>query len=60
MSACQNDVLGLAFDGREPRRPEQLLAHELVESVANLIGAAVAHRLEHARPEHLADDGSVL
>ena len=60
MSACQNDVLGLALDRRQPRRPHELLAGELVEAVADLVALALAHRLECACPEHLADDRRVL
>ena len=53
-------VLRLPPERRQPRRPEELLAGELVKAAADLVRAPSSHGLERAGPEDLADDGGVL
>ncbi len=53
-------VFRLPLDRAPPCRPHELLPSELVERQLDLVLAAVAHRDERTRPEHLAEHRGVL
>ena len=45
---------------REPRRSDELAAHELAEASQHVVAPAISHRGEGARPEDLSEHGGVV
>jgi len=52
--------LGLAFHRRGARRPDEFLAHELVQTFPDVALVTIADRGERARPENLAHDRGIV